>query len=192
MRLLASALDEAGPRGFVWAVLAGLVLGGILIAHAGLAIARAFPEDVRANAVAAVKRRPRLAVVAVAVTAWTLVYLLYSLAYPSSAASVFGAGAPATPTAAVAERDEQPVAVSELLTPSLGGELAIAPEPSATVTPDAPPAASTPSDEPAPATTTTTTTTAPPPAAEPCPFEAVAEAFGPDAAAVLCPEGTAP
>lgn len=88
MLLLASALAEAGPRPWIWGVVAGLVLGGVLVAHAGLMIARAFPDDVRKNVMAAVKRRPRLVAVCAAVAAWTLVYALYSLAYPSGAALV--------------------------------------------------------------------------------------------------------
>ena len=105
----------------------GLTLGGILLAHAGLQIARAFPPEVRASAVGAIKKRPRLAAVTAAVAAWTLLYALYSLAFPSGAA-LFGASRAEAEVAASREVVTDPapgVTVGDLLPPSLGGELAV-------------------------------------------------------------------
>ena len=183
-------------------MLAGLVLGGVLVAHAGFAIARAFPEEVRANAVAAIKRRPRLVAVSAGAAVWTLVYLLYSLAYPNSAAFV-SSGAAGVETAAATQSTDQgaaPVADNrELLAPSLGGEVALPTEPTVTLTPDAaaaaPPAAAPPSSDPT-TPTTSPPTTAPPapppePEPEPCPAQAIADTFGPGAGEILCPEGSA-
>jgi hypothetical protein len=191
MLLFASALDEAGPRPWIWAVLAGLVLGGVLIAHAGSQIVRAFPDDVRANALAALKRRPRLVVVTAAIAGWTLIYALYSLAYPSGAA-LLGADAQQTgATVAASATDALPPPIAdnrELLPPSIGGELALPSSATATVTP-----------QPTPASTTTTTppdSAAPeqPPTTEPapCPVEAIANALGPQAVPILCPQGSTP
>ena len=174
-------------------MLLGLTLGGVLLTHAGLQIARAFPPEVRASAVDAVKRRPRLAVVTLAVMVWTFVYALYSLAYPSGAAFF---SAPRDTATVESTSAEEPVLADnrELLAPSIGGELALPPDASFTVTPDTTPSSSPPTTT-APAgdaPPTTTATTAPPPPAVPCPFDAVADAFGPQAAEVLCPEGNAP
>ena len=167
-----------------------------------MAIFRAFPDDVRTAAVAAVKRRPRMVAVTAGVAAWTLVYALYSLAYPNSAA-VLGAGGAAGAADVVTEVQAVSEASADrrdLLPPSLAGELALPPAATATVTPDtgtpaAPPAPASSDD--APSTTTAPPTTAAPPPSdepepEPCPFEAIAAAFGPEAAEVLCPEGSAP
>lgn len=178
MPLLASqVLDEAGARGWIWGVVAGLVLGGVLVAHSGLQIARAFPEDVRANAAAAVKRRPRLAAVGAGVAVWTLVYMLYSLAFPSGAA-ILGAGP--TRTAALETTGDAASAAAvndnrELLPPSIGGTLDVAPAqliptfdaepaPAAEPTPSPSPTASPPPpSEPPPPTS--------PPPTEPCPLD---------------------
>jgi hypothetical protein len=175
-------------------VLLGLTLGGVLIAHAGLQIARAFPPEVRASAVDAIKKRPRIAAVTAAIAAWTLVYALYSLAYPSGAAFLGAAPANTTESIAASQSSEPDTAAPiadnrELLPPSIGGELALAPDAFATVTP-----------EPAPTPTTTTppptdngappSQPPPPPEPEPCPAEAVANALGPQAVEILCPGST--
>ena len=80
-------LDQAAPRSFIWWVVLGLVLGGILVLHSLRQIFRAFPADTQAAAIDAVKSRPRLVAICAVVVIWTLLYLLYSLAYPSSAVS---------------------------------------------------------------------------------------------------------
>lgn len=173
-------------------MLLGLTLGGVLLTHAGLQIVRAFPEDVRANASAAVKRRPRLVAVTAAVAVWTLVYALYSLAYPSGAAFL---SAPSAVTAGTGTDSSEAAPIAdnrELLAPSIGGELALSPAATATVTPEPTPTTTPTTAPPGDTTPPTTTAPAPPPEPEPCPFEAVADAFGPEAAEVLCPEGTAP
>jgi hypothetical protein len=154
-------------------VLLGLTLGGVLLAHAGLQIARAFPPEVRASAVDAIKKRPRLAAVTAAVAAWTLVYALYSLAYPSGAALLGAPRAEAQVAAAREDAVDAPapgVSVSDLLPPSLGGELAVADF-------DTTPTTSAPSGD------TASDTGPPPPAVEagpepvPCSVEAQAEAL---------------
>jgi hypothetical protein len=167
------------------------VLGGALIAHAARGITHAFPDEVRTNAMAAVRRRPRVLAVAAAIATWTLVYALYSLAYPSGAAllsadpaSAAGGAAATQPASDVAApfQDNR-----ELLPPSLGGEVALPPDATATVTPEPTSATTTTSTT---TTTTTTTTTAPAPEPAPCPVEAIIEAFGPQAVPILCAEGT--
>ena len=151
-------------------MLLGLTLGGILLAHAGLQIARAFPPEVRANAVDAVKRRPRLAAVTAIVAAWTLVYALYSLAYPSGAA-LFGAQRADAEVAASRESaTDVPapgVSVGDLLPPSLGGELAVGDFDTTTTTSPGGTAAAPIPDPPA---------VEPGPAPVPCSVEAQAEA----------------
>jgi hypothetical protein len=86
-------MSDVGARSFIWAVIAGLVLGGVLVGHAGVQIFRAFPADTRAAATGAVKARPRAVALAAAVALWTILYLLYSLAYPSAVASTGDAAA---------------------------------------------------------------------------------------------------
>jgi hypothetical protein len=188
MRLLASTLDDAGPRPWIWAVLAGLVLGGVLVGHALLMIARALPEEVRAEAVAAVRRRPRLAAVTLGVAAWTLVFALYSLAYPGGAA-LLGIGA-ARPAASVAPRAASSTAwpgmgtgltATDLLPPSLSG--VASPTSDAAAGPDG--------TADAHGTTTTTTarpgapapTPAPAPSPSPTPCQQVAALAGVDVGA---------
>jgi hypothetical protein len=172
-------------------VLLGLTLGGVLIAHAGLQIARAFPPEVRASAVGAIKQRPRIAAVTAAVAAWTLVYALYSLAYPSGAAFLGAAPADTAESIAASESTAPDVAAPvadnrELIPPSLGGELALSPDSFATVTPvPTPTTTTTPPADAAPAPGP-----APQPEPEPCPAEAVANALGPEAVAILCPGST--
>lgn len=175
-------------------MLLGLVLGGALLTHAGFQISKALPADVRTGAVDAVKRRPRLAVVTLAVFAWTLVYALYSLAYPSGAALIGASSARSDVELSVDTAEEPALADNrELLPPSIGGELALPSESVATVTPEPTPTPTTTPPSSGDASPPTTTAPAPPPPEpEPCPFEAVADAFGPDAAAVLCPQGSAP
>jgi hypothetical protein len=102
-----TALRDAGPRSWIWAVVAGLVLGGALVVHAGVMIARSFPEEVRAAATGAVKRRPRLVAIVLLVAAWTIVYGLYSVAYPSGA-RIEGARATATRSAFSADGPPRP------------------------------------------------------------------------------------
>jgi hypothetical protein len=77
-------MNEA--RDFVWAVALGLLLGGVLVLHAGRSIARAFPDDMRAAAWATVRTRPRMAISAAVIAAWSILYALYSLAYPTASA----------------------------------------------------------------------------------------------------------
>jgi hypothetical protein len=124
MHQFASALGDAPMRAWIWAVVGGLVLGGLLLAHAGLAIGRAFPDDVRANAVGAIKKRPRLAFTSAGVATWTLLYALYSLAYPSGAALLASdTRTPSTPQRLAAGPPFAPapgVDFSDLLSPSLG------------------------------------------------------------------------
>jgi hypothetical protein len=74
-------------RSFVWWVIGGLAVGGILVVHAGLQIFRAFPETTRAAAVGAIRARPRVAAVGGALAAWMLLYALYSIGYPSTVAT---------------------------------------------------------------------------------------------------------
>ena len=180
------------------------MLGGVLVTHAGLAIARAFPDDVRANAVAAVKRRPRLVAVGAGAALWTLVYALYSLAYPNRAA-ILQSGTTEVEAAAAFQSEDQDAAPApdnrELLAPSLGGEAALPTEPTVTLTPEPTPdpvAAPAPSNnpEPTPPPSSPPTTAPPPPPSEPepepCPAQAIADTFGPGAGEILCPEGSAP
>ena len=86
---------DGGARSWVWAVVAGLVLGSVLIVHAARQIGRSFPPEVRSAASDAVRRRPRMIVVTAVAAGWTIVYALYSLANPAT--SVLSGAAPAAP-----------------------------------------------------------------------------------------------
>jgi hypothetical protein len=76
--------QPASARSWIWAVAAGLLLSGALLAHAAWRAFCALPEPVRTAATATVRRHPRLLAVQAALAVWTLVYALYNLAYPGS------------------------------------------------------------------------------------------------------------
>ncbi len=78
-------------RTFIWWVIGGLAVGGVLAAHAGMMIFRAFPVSTRGAATAAIKRRPRVAAIGGGLALWLLLYALYSLGYASTVATPGGA-----------------------------------------------------------------------------------------------------
>lgn len=177
--IASAALDEAGVRPWIWAVILGLMLGGILVAHAVRAIVRAFPPDMRAAMWEPVRARPRLAAVSLALTLWLLVYTLYSIALPSTAVVEGGAGAsgaasgaptvPASATRAGIDAPADPATVAPAATdPALAPPLV--PPTVSGPTPIPAPASGPAGDTAAPPTTgapPTTTTSAPPPPAGP-------------------------
>lgn len=142
-------MNDVGARPFIWAVIAGLVLGGVLVGHAGIQIFRAFPADTRAAATGAIKARPRAAVMAGAVALWTLLYLLYSLAYPAAVATPAEQAGSSTLVDNVRTRRDGALSVSDVpfgqSTPTDGldaaGPLELGTPSSGGDTPDAPPGA---------------------------------------------------
>ncbi|MEX0874126.1 MAG: hypothetical protein WD646_05340 [Actinomycetota bacterium] len=70
-------------RWWVWVALAGVLFGAAFLALAWRKIAATFPEDVRAAARDAIRKRPRMVAIAGVVAAWTLVYALYSMSLPA-------------------------------------------------------------------------------------------------------------
>jgi hypothetical protein len=71
--------STSSPEAWIWWVVAGLVLGGLLLWHAARAMVRTLPDDVRADLRGAVRRHPRVAATSGVVLAWTSVFALYSL-----------------------------------------------------------------------------------------------------------------
>jgi hypothetical protein len=76
--------EQVAARSWIWAVVAGLVLSGALLLHAGWRAFSALPEPVRAATASTIRRHPRLLAVQLAIALWTVVFALYNLAYPNS------------------------------------------------------------------------------------------------------------
>lgn len=169
--------QPVAARSWIWAVAAGLLLSSALLAHAGWRAFCALPEPVRAATVSTIRRHPRLLAVQAGILAWTLLFVLYHLAYPSSFLS--SSLAQATPVSVGAPVAPAPVVV----VPSPAGGVPAAAVPVPYVVPAPAPVAENPvpfdqpeapSLAPSPAPTRTPT---PSPSPQPCQIQPATDAL---------------
>jgi hypothetical protein len=73
---------HAGPRGWLWLVALGVVLGSTLLVHAASRMFRALPQEARSRVAADVRNHPRLLGSAAFIAGWTVVYAFYCVAFP--------------------------------------------------------------------------------------------------------------
>src|SRR5437016_3023741 len=89
-------------RVWIWTVLAGLALAGVLVYHVAREFLSALPEDVRGSLKASARKNVRPLSVAGVILTWTLIFALYSFSLPapgsssSSQLTAEGAGTNAT------------------------------------------------------------------------------------------------
>lgn len=84
---------DTGSTAWVWFVVAGLVVGFVLLWHVVSSAINALPDDVRDRVRGSIRSNGRPLVVSAVVLTWTMAYLLYSVAFT-------GAGGTATQVAA--------------------------------------------------------------------------------------------
>src|SRR3954452_14349872 len=88
---------------WIWAVVGGLAIAGLLLFHVLNGILQALPPEVRAPITASAKANSRPLAVLAVVVLWTATYALYFVAHltgsatPVAAAAQTGTGTPAAP-----------------------------------------------------------------------------------------------